>query len=166
MRFGWFDVIDDVEVTKALLDKVIAFGKEHNLENIEGPIGFSNLDKVGCLIEGFKERGLMITWYNFPYYATHFEQLGFVKEKVYLESKFPFSNIDATNFQRVADMIEKRYDLTHLNFTKPKTSCHMWTKCLRYSTEVMPLCNPLCLLTTYKLNILKRNTFRLSIQNL
>jgi hypothetical protein len=120
VRFGWFDVIDDIEVTKALLDKVTAFGVAHNLENIEGPMGFSNLDKVGCLIDGFDERGLMITWYNFPYYVTHLEQLGFKKEKIYIESKFPFSNIDATNFQRMADMIEKRYDLMHLNFTKTK----------------------------------------------
>lgn len=120
VRFGWFDVIDDVEVTRMLLEKVIEFGKANNLENIEGPMGFSNLDKVGCLIEGFEEKSLMITWYNFPYYATHFEQLGYVKEKVYIESKFSFNNIDASNFQRMADMIEKRYELTHLNFTKTK----------------------------------------------
>jgi GNAT superfamily N-acetyltransferase len=120
VRFGWFDVIDDVEVTKALINKVEIFGKENNLEHMEGPMGFSNLDKVGCLINGFDEQGLMITWYNYPYYAQHFENLGFNKEKVYLESKFPFSNIDATNFQRFADMIEKRYNLHHLNFSNTK----------------------------------------------
>ncbi|RZK04395.1 MAG: GTP cyclohydrolase, partial [Flavobacterium sp.] len=78
-RFGWWDVIDDIEVTKALLDKVIAFGKQHQLDHIEGPMGFSNLDKVGVVTEGFDELGSMITWYNFPYYAKHLEQLGYLK---------------------------------------------------------------------------------------
>ncbi len=85
VRFGWFDVIDDIEVTKALLEKVQELGKKNNLDHIEGPMGFSNLDKVGVLTEGFEEIGTMITWYNFPYYATHFERLGFVVEKEYID---------------------------------------------------------------------------------
>ena len=79
MRFGWFDMIDDLEVTKALLNKVEEIGKAHQLEYIEGPIGFNNLDKTGVLIEGFDHIGTMITWYNHPYYKEHLEQLGFVK---------------------------------------------------------------------------------------
>ena len=75
VRFGWFDVIDDIEVTKALLDKVYELGNKHNLEIVEGPIGFSNLDKVGVLIEGFEELGNMVTWYNLPYYKDHFDKL-------------------------------------------------------------------------------------------
>ena len=55
VRFGWFDVIDDIEVTKALLEKVYELGNKHNLEMVEGPIGFSNLDKVGVLVEGFDQ---------------------------------------------------------------------------------------------------------------
>ena len=93
VRFGWFDVIDDIEVTKALLEKVYELGRKNNLEHVEGPMGFSNLDKVGVLTEGFDQLGTMITWYNHPYYATHFEQLGYVTEKEYLENKFPFSNV-------------------------------------------------------------------------
>ena len=81
VRFGWFDVIDDIEVTKALLNKVEELGKKHNMDHMEGPMGFSNLDKVGILSEGFDQIGNMITWYSLPYYITHFEQLGFVKEK-------------------------------------------------------------------------------------
>lgn len=76
VRFGWFDVIDDIEVTKALLEKVYELGNKHNLEMVEGPIGFSNLDKVGVLIEGFDQMGNMVTWYNLPYYKDHFEKLG------------------------------------------------------------------------------------------
>ena len=71
VRFGWFDVIDDLQVTEALLNKVIELGKKNNLDHIEGPMGFSNLDKVGVITEGFDEIGSMITWYNYPYYASH-----------------------------------------------------------------------------------------------
>lgn len=120
VRFGWFDVIDDIEITKALLEKVEAFGHENGMEQIEGPIGFSNLDKVGVLTEGFEEQGLMITWYNFPYYKTHFEQLGFKEEKKYIESRFPFKNVDGAAFSKAAELIKKRYELTPLNFNSSK----------------------------------------------
>ncbi|GAW88283.1 hypothetical protein FPS14_contig00003-0048 [Flavobacterium psychrophilum] len=121
VRFGWFDVIDDIEVTKILLEKVRELGKKNNLDHIEGPMGFSNLDKVGVLTEGFEEIGTMITWYNFPYYATHFEQLGFVVEKEYLENKFPFANVKLEFFDKAQELIKRRYNLKALNFKKQKT---------------------------------------------
>ena len=120
VRFGWWDVIDDVEVTKALLEKVYELGKKNNLEHIEGPMGFSNLDKVGVLTEGFDEIGSMITWYNYPYYKEHLEQLGYVKEKEYLENKFPFKNVKPETFFKAQELIKKRYQLTPLTFTKTK----------------------------------------------
>jgi len=120
VRFGWFDVIDDIEVTKALLSKVEELGKKHHLEHMEGPIGFSNLDKVGVLVEGFEEMGNMITWYSMPYYKDHFEKLGLVKEKEYIESTFSFSNIDPTPFRKASALIKERYGLKPLNFTKTK----------------------------------------------
>ena len=61
VRFGWFDVIDDVEVTKALLQKVEELGRKHQMDHMEGPMGFSNLDKVGILSEGFDQMGNIIT---------------------------------------------------------------------------------------------------------
>ncbi len=120
VRFGWFDVIDDVQVTKALLEKVYELGNKNNLDHVEGPMGFSNLDKVGVLTQGFEEIGTMITWYNFPYYATHFEQLGFVVEKEYLENKFPFKNVKLEFFDKAQELIKRRYNLKPLNFTKTK----------------------------------------------
>jgi len=117
MRFGWFDVIDDIEVTKALLDKIAEIGKENGLEYIEGPVGFSNLDKTGVLVEGFDYIGTMITWYNHPYYAKHLEQLGFTKEKEYIESIFSFKNVDIEKYRKASTIIQKRYKLTPLNFT-------------------------------------------------
>lgn len=118
MRFGWFDVIDDVEVTKALLEKVNEIGKTNNLDYIEGPVGFSNLDKVGLMTEGFEHVGNMITWYNYPYYAEHFKELGFKDEKLYSESRFPFANVKTEFFLKAQELIKKRYELTALSFNK------------------------------------------------
>lgn len=120
MRFGWFDFIDDIEVSKLLLKKVEEIGIQNKLEFMEGPVGFSNLDKVGVLTEGFNHIGTMITWYNHPYYKAHFEKLGFQVEKEYLENKFPFANVKPEPLQRVCAILEKRYSLTPLNFNKTK----------------------------------------------
>lgn len=118
MRFGWFDFVDDPEVSKALLDKVAAVGHYHQLAFMEGPVGFSNLDKVGVLTEGFDHIGTMITWYNYPYYASHYEKYGFVKEKEYSESKFLVANANPKLFQKANLLIKKRYDLRALSFKK------------------------------------------------
>ncbi|GAB1309522.1 hypothetical protein KH5_22050 [Urechidicola sp. KH5] len=118
MRFGWFDVIDDIEVTQVLINKVAEIGKANNLEFMEGPVGFSNLDKVGVLTEGFDYRGTMITWYNHPYYKTHFKQLGFYVGKQYREHITLFKNVPVDKLSRMNKMISSRYNLTTLNFTK------------------------------------------------
>lgn len=118
MRFGWFDFIDDLEVSKALIDKVIEIGKNKNLEYIEGPVGFSNLDKVGVMTEGFESIAPMITWYNYPYYVKHYEIAGFKIEKSYSESKFPFKNVKPEFFYKTQELIKRRYQLKALKLTK------------------------------------------------
>ncbi len=120
VRFGWFDVIDDVEVTNALLQKVYELGKKNHLDYVEGPMGFSNLDKVGVLTEGYDQMGTMITWYNHPYYVTHLEKLGYTTEKEYLENKFPFSNVKLEYFDKAQELIKKRYQLKPINFNSTK----------------------------------------------
>ncbi|MCK5401000.1 MAG: GTP cyclohydrolase [Flavobacteriaceae bacterium] len=120
MRFGWFDVIDDINVSKALLEKVNDIGKENQLEYMEGPVGFSNLDKVGILTYGFDHIGTMITWYNHPYFASHFEKLGYKVEKQYSENKHAFKDITEESFARVQEIIKKRYQLKALYFNKTK----------------------------------------------
>jgi hypothetical protein len=120
MRFGWFDFIDDFEVSKMLLKKVEEIGVQNKLEFMEGPVGFSNLDKVGVLTEGFNHIGTMITWYNHSYYKNHFEKLGFHKEKEYNESKFPFKNVKPEFFIKASSLIKKRYQLEAIRFKKTK----------------------------------------------
>ena len=120
IRFGWFDFVDDTSVSEALLEKVAEIGKAHELEFMEGPVGFSNLDKVGVLTEGFDHIGSMITWYNHSYYKDHYERLGFVKEKEYMENKFPAGNADPKLFTKLNDLIKRRYGLREVNFSKTK----------------------------------------------
>lgn len=118
MRFGWFDAIDDIEVTKTLLDKVKEIGTSHNLEYMEGPVGFSNMEKAGLLVEGYEYLNTMITWYNYSYYKDHFEQLGFEKAAEWVEFKIKIDPPEKQNpkVKKFADIISKRYDLTSLEF--------------------------------------------------
>ncbi|MDO7171324.1 GTP cyclohydrolase [Mariniflexile sp. AS56] len=118
MRFGWFDFIDDLDVSEALFKQVESIGKSHGLEYTEGPVGFSNLDKVGVMTEGFESISTMITWYNHPYYIKHYEHAGYVVEKSYSESKFPFENVKPEFFFKAQELIKRRYQLRALKFTK------------------------------------------------
>ena len=111
IRFGWMDMIDDINVTKALLNKVAEKGRELQLTYMEGPIGFSNMDKVGVMTEGYDHIASMITWYNFPYYKEHLEKLGFVKEKGYVEMYFLMNDVKAEFFKKTAEAIRKRYQV-------------------------------------------------------
>jgi GNAT superfamily N-acetyltransferase len=120
IRFGWFDTVDDIKVTKALTDEVGKIGKKHELDIIEGPIGFSNLDKVGVLTSGYDEISTMISWYNHPYYKDHFEQLDFNIGKEYLENKFKYDNIDTEYYSKMATIIKRRYSLKSISFNSTK----------------------------------------------
>ncbi len=134
MRFGWLDMIDDIEVTKALLAEVEKLGKELDLEFMEGPVGFSNMDKAGMLIKGYDELSTMITWYNHPYYKEHLETLGFEKAAEWVEFKFkpPVPIPDKIN--RFADIVAERYQLKTLQFNTTK-------EILPYVDEMFDLLN-------------------------
>lgn len=134
MRFGWFDFIDDHNVSKLLLEKVAEIGARNNLEYMEGPVGFSNMDKVGVLVEGFDHIGTMVTWYNHPYYKNHYEEHGLVKEKEYMENKFPAGNADPALFTKLNDLVKRRYGLTEMNFSSTK-------EVMPYADEMFDLFN-------------------------
>lgn len=121
VRFGWFDTIDDLEVSRALLAEVEKIGREHNLQYMEGPLGFSNMDKAGMLVEGFDERNTMITWYSLPYYSSHMEQLGFEKEKEWIEFEIDIpAEGPSDKVQRFSKLIMEKYDLQVVNFSSKK----------------------------------------------
>jgi len=118
MRFGWFDTIDDIAVTTALLEQVAQIGKENQLEYMEGPVGFSNMEKAGLLIEGYEYLNTMITWYNFPYYKEHFENLGFEKASEWVEYHIKIDDAENQNpkVAKFANIITERYNLSPLQF--------------------------------------------------
>ena len=122
LRFGWYDTIDNVEVSKKLIEKVIEFGKKRKLDFIDGPVGFSNMDKAGLLIQGYDELNTMITWYHFPYQKKHLIQLGFKKLAEWVEYKIKiFSEEDAPEkVKKFAKIIQKRYELKVVNFKSTK----------------------------------------------
>ena len=122
VRFGWFDVIDDINVTAALMEKVHAIGIENNMDFIEGPVGFSNMDKAGMLVEGFEESNTMITWYNAPYYHEHFKKLGYKDLAVWVEYEIKLSSFEEApeKVKRFSDLMIKRYRLKPLDFKTKK----------------------------------------------
>lgn len=120
MRFGWIDFIDDLNVSKALLDKVVEIGKKENLKFIEGPLGFSNLDKVGVLTEGFETISTMITWYNYPYYIEHYKKYGLITGQKFIETKFFMKDVDINKYRRYASIVRERYKLKAINFSSTK----------------------------------------------
>ena len=122
VRFGWFDVIDNINVSKSLIDCVIKFGKDNNLESIEGPLGFSNLDKAGLLIKGYEEQNTMITLYNHPYYSEHLKKLGFNEAAKWVEYEIKIDDFESSpeKVKRFSKLIMERYNLTLLNFKNRK----------------------------------------------
>ena len=122
LRFGWYDTIDDLEVSKKLLESVIEFGKKRKLEFVDGPVGFSNMDKAGLLIEGYEELNTMITWYHYPYQKEHLKKLGFSKLAEWVEYKIKiFSAEDAPEkVKKFSKIIQQRYELKVLNFKSRK----------------------------------------------
>lgn len=118
VRFGWYDVVDDIEVSRKLLEEVISFGNKRDLSYVEGPVGFSNMDKAGLLTYGYDELNTMITWYHHPYQKEHLKQLKFKKQAEWVEYKIQiYSEKEAPEkVKKFSDLIMRRYNLKPLNF--------------------------------------------------
>ena len=109
VRFGWFDFIDDLEVSKALLDAVAAWGRSKGMETLNGPVGFTDMDHQGLLIEGFQYLSPMAALYNYPYYIKHFESYGLEKEADWIEIRLTNPQESPEKALRLNDIIQKRY---------------------------------------------------------
>lgn len=119
VRFGWIDFIDDREVSKALLDAVEKYGKEKGMEDMVGPLGFTDMDPEGMLTWGFDQLGTMPTIYNYAYYPEHIEALeGFEVDNKYVEFKIMVPDEVPEKYAKIAMMIEKRYNLHVRKLTK------------------------------------------------
>ena len=108
IRFTRFDFIDDYEVSKALFDRVIAWGKENGLTEIMGPIGFTDMDHEGMLVEGFEEFNMSITFYNHPYYIDHMERLGLSKDIDWIEYRISVPEALDPRFERITNRLIER----------------------------------------------------------
>ena len=138
VRFGWLDFIDDIEVSKALINTAIEYAKSKGISKIEGPMGFTNLDKAGMLTKGFDKLATMIGIYNFDYYPKHMEQLGLVKEKEWVEFEINFPDTLPDKVEKFSNLIAEKYELELVKFKSKK--------------DILPLVEPMFKLLddTYK----------------
>lgn len=120
IRFGWLDMVDDIEVTKALLEKAYEKGREHKLEYAEGPVGFSNMEKAGILTMGYEEMNTMITWYHYPYYAEHLEKLGYEKQATWVEYRLKIPEAIFEKVAKFSKIVRERYKLSVIRFKDKK----------------------------------------------
>lgn len=138
VRFGWLDFIDDEDVSKALIDEAIKFAKENKIDKIEGPMGFTNLDKAGMLTMGFDKLATMIGLYNDEYYPRHLEKLGLAKEKEWVEFEINFPEVLPEKVVKFSSLIAEKYKLKVIDFKSKQ--------------EILPLVDPMFKLLdeTYK----------------
>ncbi|MFH0766884.1 MAG: hypothetical protein ABH890_04945 [Bacillota bacterium] len=119
-RFTRIDMIDDIEVTKALIEAVTKWSKEHGMDTLIGPIGFTDMDRMGLLVEGFEHLNMFITIYNHPYYKEHLEQLGFVKDVDWTEKQIMWPTEVSDKVKRGAEIARKRYGYQLIKCDKKK----------------------------------------------
>ncbi len=112
VRFGWVDFIDDMEVSSALLDAVAEFGRSRGMTQIVGPLGFTDFDPEGMLVEGFDRISTMALIYNHPYYPEHLKKLGFEKETGWIENRITIPEELPEKFNRVIELMNQKYGLT------------------------------------------------------
>ncbi len=120
MRFGWVDFIDDNEVVDALFKAAEEWGRNQGMTTIVGPLGFTDMDHEGMLVEGFDEMGTMATIYNHAYYPTHMERMGYAKEAGWVEFRISIPESVPDKYQRIADIVRKKFNLHTVKFTSRK----------------------------------------------
>ncbi len=119
-RFGFVDFIDDAEVADALMAAVQQWAREKGMTQLTGPLGFTDMDPEGCLIEGFDQLSTQATIYNHPYYSTHFERMGFKKDADWVEFKIQIPDAIPEKMQRIADIVRTRFKLDTVRATSRK----------------------------------------------
>lgn len=133
-RFGWIDFIDDDDVSKALLDRVEAWAKAQGMDEVQGPLGFSDLDPEGMLIEGFAELSNIATIYNYPYYPQHVAKLGYNKDADWVEYQIQVPEQIPEKIDRIAQIVLKKHNLRVLHAAKIK-------EIKRYAMDIFELLN-------------------------
>ena len=134
-RFGFMDFIDDNEVVDALFKAAEVWGLHNGMDTLTGPMGFTDMDPEGMLIEGFEELGTMATIYNYPYYRKHMERLGFAKEADWVEYRITVPDKIPDKYMRIADIVRRKFNLHVVDIKSRK-----WIKA-NYGQEIFRLIN-------------------------
>ena len=134
LRFSWLDFIDDHRVSSGLMAAVENWAEALNFDAVHGPLGFTNLDREGLLIEGFDELATMATLYNFPYYLNHLEQLGYSKDIDWVEYELTTPQKLDAKIVRAAQLVLKRYNLRLI-------IAHSKRDLLQYAPQLFQLLN-------------------------
>ena len=135
VRFGWFDFIDDIEVSSALLDAVIEFGRKNGMTQIAGPLGFTDFDPEGMLVEGFDRVSTMALIYNHPYYPEHMKQLGYIKETGWVEYRLTLPDTLCERHKSIAEAVMDRFNLKIIKKTRRQVRKE------RYGQKIFSLIN-------------------------
>ncbi len=120
IRFTRFDFIDDYDVSKALFDKVVEWGKERGYNKVIGPIGFTDMDHEGMLIDGFDELNMSITFYNHPYYIDHMEKLGAEKEVDWVEYLISVPTEYSERHAKISKFLQEKHGYKLVKYKKVK----------------------------------------------
>ena len=121
IRFTRFDFVDDYEVSSKLFDSVVSWGKENGLTEVMGPIGFTDMDHEGMLVEGFNEFNMSITFYNHPYYINHMQKLGLEKDVDWVEYKLTVPKEVDPKIKKLSDFIKRRNGFELVTYKNRKT---------------------------------------------
>ena len=120
VRFGFIDFVDDEEVSAALMAAVEDWGRSQGMDHIVGPLGFTDMDPEGMLIEGFDQVSTMATIYNHPYYQQHIEKLGFERETDWVEFKIVVPDVIPEKMVRICEIVKKKYNVRNIKYTNAK----------------------------------------------
>ena len=120
VRFGFIDFVDDEEVSSALMAAVEDWGRSQGMDHIVGPLGFTDMDPEGMLIEGFDQVSTMATIYNHPYYQQHIEKLGFERETDWVEFKIVVPDVIPEKMVRICEIVKKKYNVRNIKYTSAK----------------------------------------------
>ena len=120
VRFGWVDFIDDAEVADALFATVEQWGKERGMTEVQGPLGFTDFDPEGMLVEGFDRIGTTATIYNYPYYPKHMERMGYEKDADWVEYLLTAPTELPEKHARITRIVKEKFGLRVVKYTSHK----------------------------------------------
>ncbi|CAN5711814.1 GNAT family N-acetyltransferase [soil metagenome] len=134
IRFGWIDFENDEQIVKALIGEVEKWAKEKGMSAVHGPMGFTDLDHEGMLVEGFDQLGTLGASYNYPYYPQLIERLGYNKDADWIEYRIKVPETIPENLEKIASIVKKRYNLELVQAKKAK-------EILPYASQIFELVN-------------------------